>query len=89
MTDKNFDQRTQANIHGDGNVVGDHNVVTVIKNFVQGVRRLPTDYGTRLENFLLEYLGTPDHPVPFGGRNTALTELDTWLADPVHRLTCC
>jgi hypothetical protein len=77
----------QTNVAGDWvgrdnlTVTGDRNVVTV-HNLVQGVHRLPTDYATRIENFLVEYLGTPDHPVPFGGREAALTELDAWLIDP-------
>ena len=83
----------QTNIAGDavsldkitiidnGNVVGYHNVVTVIQQLTDGVRHLPTDYATRIQSFLVEYLGTPEHPVPFGGRDAALAELDTWLAD--------
>jgi hypothetical protein len=29
-------------------VTGDHNIV--IQNFVEGIRRLPTDYATRIQN---------------------------------------
>lgn len=35
-----------------------------------------------IENFLIEYLGTPTQPVPFGGRAAELAALDAWLADP-------
>src|ERR1041385_5642740 len=38
------------------------------RRFVRGIDQLPTDYATRIENFVAEYLGTPDEPVPFGGR---------------------
>ncbi|MCS6969633.1 MAG: hypothetical protein NZ552_01265, partial [Planctomycetes bacterium] len=57
---------------------------------VDPVRRLPTDYGTRIENFLNTYLGTRDSPVPFGGRDDVLRELDAWLdkaAQPYALLT--
>ena len=48
----------------------------------QGLESLHTDYGGRVENFLVEYLGTPQAPVPFGGREADLTTLDLWLDDP-------
>jgi len=59
------------------------NVVQVfIEQITLGVRSLPTDYSTRIANFITEYLGTPERPVPFGGREKALQELDAWLDDP-------
>ena len=54
----------------------------VTLNLVTGITRLPTDYASRIQNFLTEYLGTPEQPVPFGGRDADLARLDTWLADP-------
>jgi hypothetical protein len=60
-------------------ILGNQNVVNVL---VQGVNRLPTDYANRIQNFLIEYLGTPEHPVPFGGRERDIAHLDEWLADP-------
>ena len=52
-------------------------------NFVvQGITSLPTDYAARIKNFLTEYLGTPEHPVPFGGRKRDFRSLDTWLDTP-------
>src|SRR5262249_43770977 len=33
----------------------------------------------RVANFLAEYLGSSQHPVPFGGREDALALLDAWL----------
>jgi hypothetical protein len=48
---------------------------------VKGITALPTDYSTRIQNFLTEYLGTPEQPVPFGGRETDLERLDSWLED--------
>ena len=39
---------------------------------VEGINLLPYDYDQRIQNFLTEYLGTDEHPVPFGGRDDAL-----------------
>jgi hypothetical protein len=58
---------------------GSHNVINFI---VQGIVTLPTDYATRIQNFLTEYLGTLERPVPFGGREADLARLDAWLDDP-------
>jgi nucleoside phosphorylase len=49
---------------------------------VQGVDALPTDYAARIRHFLLEYLGAPQRPVPFGGRQFELAQLDGWLESP-------
>ncbi len=54
---------------------------TVANAFTQGLRELPNDYVTRVRNFLAEYLGSSNHPVPFGGRAKEFTRLDAWLAD--------
>jgi hypothetical protein len=35
-----------------------------------------------LTDFLLNYLGTPERPAPFGGRQAGLEALDRWLSDP-------
>ncbi len=45
------------------------------------VASLSPDYATRIQNFLNEYSGTPEEPVPFGGREQELASLDTWLED--------
>ncbi|MER5377126.1 hypothetical protein [Streptomyces sp. NPDC002553] len=63
-----------------GLVVGDGNVVH--QHFLGGITRLPTDYAQRVGNFLVEYLGAPGRPVPFGGRRRETGLLDAWLADP-------
>jgi hypothetical protein len=34
---------------------------------------------TAVERFLIEYLGTPNRPVPFGGRDGTIDFLDNWL----------
>jgi hypothetical protein len=49
---------------------------------LRGIAALPTDYAARIQNFLTEYLGTPERPVPFGGRDADLAHLDAWLDDP-------
>src|SRR6266487_1020230 len=63
-----------------GMAIGDFN--TVVNHFIAGVRDLPTDYAARVKNFLIEYLGTPRQPVPFGGRTKEFTRLNSWLDDP-------
>src|SRR5947209_19326979 len=62
-----------------GMEVGDFH--TVVNAFTEGLRELPTDYAARVKNFLAEYLGSPRHPVPFGGRVKDFEQLDAWLAD--------
>jgi hypothetical protein len=57
-------------------VTGSRNVINL---FVQGITALPTDYAAHVQNFLTEYLGTPKHPVPFGGREADLALLNDWL----------
>ncbi len=64
-----------GNVSGSILITGDHNVL-------QGITFLPTDYATRIRNFILEYIGTPQRPVPFGGRQADLQTLDGWLDDP-------
>ena len=52
-----------------------------LTSYVDGVRTLHFDYAARIENFLNEYLGTPDHPVAYGGREAEHEKLDAWLDD--------
>jgi hypothetical protein len=54
---------------------------TIVNAFTQGLRELPTDYAARVKNFLAEYLGNREHPVPFGGRTRDFERLNDWLAD--------
>ncbi len=68
-------------IHVDGNVyghivVGSNNTITTI---IQGYGELLTRYDTNVRNFLEYYLGTDEHPAPFGGREKDLGALDRWL----------
>lgn len=49
--------------------------------YLEGVQSLPFDYAGRIENFLIEYLGTSGSPVPFGGRENDLKALDSWLEE--------
>ena len=55
-------------------------IQAVIQHLTLGITHLPTDYSTRIDNFVLEYTGTEKNPVPFGGREHALQALDKWLA---------
>lgn len=70
-----------------GDVVG-RDKVTIVQELTT-LPGLPTDYGTRIQNFLHEYLGTPDERVPFGGRAQELKRLDSWLPRKVPRPTPC
>lgn len=54
---------------------------TIIERLLIGISDLPYDYNARIQNFLTEYLGSPKHPVPFGGRNSDMAKLDSWLED--------
>jgi hypothetical protein len=52
---------------------------SAVKILTQGVT---ADYVVRIENFLSEYLvGAANQPVPFGGRDSDLDTLNTWLDD--------
>lgn len=53
---------------------------------VEGLHLLPYGYDFRIQNFLTEYLGTPEQPEPFGGRKEELKALDNWLDGNIQRL---
>jgi hypothetical protein len=63
-----------------GNFVG-RDQITIRNYFTNGLGRLHIDYSARIEEFLLEYLGSRRKHVPFGGRATQLAALDAWLHD--------
>lgn len=46
---------------------------------LEGIDQLPFGYASRIQNFLIEYLGTKERPEPFGGREESLAQLDRWL----------
>ncbi len=69
--------------HRQAQETGVDDVNRVVTAFTEGLRDLPTDYATRVKNFLAEYLGTARHPVPFGGRGRDFEHLDAWLVDPL------
>ncbi len=48
----------------------------------QGISRLHGDYGSRIQRFIAEYVGTIEAPVAFGGREAELGALNDWLTDP-------
>ena len=65
----------------------DIKLVTIHQLFApltDGLAGLPGSPLSGVEQFLREYLGTPEAPTPFGGRQLQLEELDQWLADPAH-----
>ncbi len=63
-----------------GKVIGDYNIVR--QYFLGGLSELPTDYASRIDNFLTAYIGTKNEPVPFGGRTSELSALNDWLDAP-------
>jgi hypothetical protein len=54
---------------------------SAIRALIDGMQRLPFDAGTGIQNFFDEYLGTPEQPAPFGGREAGLAALNGWLED--------
>jgi len=55
--------------------------ITIRNYFTVGLGHLHIDYSARIEEFLLEYLGSKRKRVPFGGRTVQVAELDAWLTD--------
>src|SRR4051812_36964044 len=72
-----------AHVSGDvftgGKYVVNYNAITNV--ILRGPDELPTRYDSRVQNFLVYYLGTAQQPAPFGGRAADLAALDRWLAD--------
>lgn len=55
--------------------------IDTLVELLGGISGISADYAGRIKNFLIEYLGTPDKPVPFGGRQEQLADLDRWLTN--------
>jgi hypothetical protein len=51
-------------------------------NIPYGLTGTPASFRGRVRRFLSYYLGQENRPVPFGGRETQLEQLDAWLSDP-------
>lgn len=47
-----------------------------------GLGAAQVSFKTRIRRFIESYLGTPTAPIPFGGRDDELKDLNEWLADP-------
>lgn len=60
-------------------ITGSHNIINYS---VRERDSMHANYTFRIQNFLNEYLGTPNQPVPFGGRDSELRNLNAWLDDP-------
>ena len=58
-----------------------------IEESVEGIVALPADYASRIQNFLVDYLGSERVSVPFGGRSADLARLDAWLDAPQQPYT--
>lgn len=78
MTDPTIRTEGERSVVIDGSAQG--NVIItgdiLIQTITEGIRTLPTNYATKIENFIHAYLGTPQQPVPFGGRDAALQSLN-------------
>lgn len=61
-----------------GNVYG--NIITgdIYNYFIDGTRFYMPEFTTAVKNFLYNYLGDEDNPVPFGGRDDAVAQLEQW-----------
>jgi len=57
------------------------NLENQILEMTKGITKLSFTYAGRIDNFFVEYLGTDQRQVPFGGRQEELRELDKWLND--------
>lgn len=62
--------------------------IDTLVELLGGISGISADYAGRIKNFLIEYLGTPDKTVPFGGRSEQLTDLDDWLTNPAAPSYC-
>lgn len=75
--------------HAQIGVVGEHARVYGGIHFYTSPTRsldlLPFNLGTNIRNFLLNYLGTSEHPVPFGGREEDLQRLEQWRTQSEKR----
>ncbi|WP_299725879.1 hypothetical protein [uncultured Tateyamaria sp.] len=47
-----------------------------------GLSSTPSQYRRLIQRFVKSYLGDADKPVPFGGRQTQLAQMNAWFADP-------
>nr|MBC7245282.1 ATP-binding protein [Chloroflexota bacterium] len=74
------DKPVEMKIEASGSGTIKNVIQAVIQHLTLGINYLPTDYSTRIGNFILQYTGTPESPVPFGGREGDLQKLDDWLA---------
>lgn len=63
-----------------GNVHGSIHTGDVINYYITGAQTYFPQFTVAIENFFTHYLGTEKEPVPFGGRNQELAQLDNWLA---------
>ena len=56
----------------------DLTIQNIVNLYIQGLHKLPVDYGSGIRNFLREYTGIGGERVPFGGREEELAKLDDW-----------
>ena len=62
-----------------GNVYGSIHTGDVINYYITGAQTYFPQFTATIESFFTYYLGTEKEPVPFGGRNQELAQLDNWL----------
>lgn len=62
-----------------GDVYGNIHTGDVINYYVTGAQTFYPQFMVGIQNFLTNYLGTDEKPVPFGGRDRQLSQLNNWL----------
>ncbi|MCA9975972.1 MAG: NACHT domain-containing protein, partial [Anaerolineales bacterium] len=63
-----------------GSVYGSIHTGDVINYYITGAQTYFPQFTAAIESFFIYYLGKEKEPVPFGGRNQELAQLDNWLA---------
>lgn len=69
----------ERGVYVDGNVEGNIHTGDVIIYYLTGTHSTFLQFTVGIENFFTTYLGSPEKPVPFGGRARELAWLDNWL----------
>ena len=57
-------------------------ITSAFGGLLDGLNAVPSTASGGFRLFLREYLGLPDEPVPFGGREESLNALDAWFGNP-------
>jgi hypothetical protein len=69
--------KVEGDVHDSWIVTGSYNLLVQF-----GLTPTPPTYRGLIRRFLQAYLGSPQAPVPFGGRDAQIVQLNQWLAEP-------